>query len=238
MHVRRGDYLKEAKNDILSNHYYLTAIKYIVDKIEDPHFYIFSDDIECVKKNLKIMQKHTFIDSNQNSEFYDIQLMNLCKHHIIANSTFSWWAAWLNKNDKKIDIAPKIWLTDKNAFEDTKNIIPKEWVCVKEKADIAIVLMDETEKEMQIEKFNKYFLIHDRKKYFSKNDIDKIKNSQFDYVFILKSKILLTKEVNYDVVPFENIGVLYFSYNGLDFEKTDSAEADMISMKYYKDIMF
>ena len=101
MHVRRGDYLKETKNDIFSNHYYLTAIKYIVDKIEDPYFYIFSDDIEWVKKNLKIMQKYTFIDSNQNSGFYDIQLMNLCKHHIIANSTFSWWAAWLNKNYKK-----------------------------------------------------------------------------------------------------------------------------------------
>ena len=129
-------------------------------------------------------------------------------------------------------------MTDKNAFEDTKNIIPREWVRVKEKADIAVVLMSEIDKKDQIENLNKYFLPHDRKKYFSKNYLDKIKEMQFDYVFILKSKILLTKEVSYDVVPFENIGILYFSHNGLDFEKTDSSEADMVSMKYHKDSVF
>ncbi len=237
LHIRRGDYLTDAKNDVLSNHYYLEAINYIVNKIEDPHFYIFSDDIEWVKKNFKITQKHTYIDNNQNSGFYDIQLMNLCKHHIIANSTFSWWAAWLNGNDKKIVIAPKIWLTDKNAFEDTKNIIPREWMRVKEKADIAVVLMSEIDKKDQIENLNKYFLPHDRKKYFSKNDLDKIKEMQFDYVIVLESKILLTKEVGYDVVPFENNGVLYFSYNGSNFVKTDSS-SNMISMKYHKDLIF
>ena len=61
---------------------------------------------------------------------------------------------------------------------------------------------------------------------------------QFDYIFVVKSKILLTKELNYEIVPFGKIDVLYFSYNGLDFVKTDSFDSNMISMKYHKDIVF
>ncbi len=61
---------------------------------------------------------------------------------------------------------------------------------------------------------------------------------QFDYIFVVKSKILLTKELNYEIVPFGKIDVLYFSHNGSDFEKTDSPEADMGSIKYHKDIVF
>ena len=61
---------------------------------------------------------------------------------------------------------------------------------------------------------------------------------QFDYIFVVKSKILLTKELNYEIFPFGKIDVLYFSYNGVDFVKTDSFDSNMISMKYHKDIVF
>lgn len=129
LHVRRGDYVTlESANKfhgICSLDYYEKAIKYIAKKVKNPHFFLFSDDIEWVIQNLKIDYPFTVVDFNQGKGFLDINLMKHCKHNIIANSSFSWWGAWLNQNPDKIIVAPKEWNTQKNKKCD---IIPKKWV--------------------------------------------------------------------------------------------------------------
>jgi len=79
-------------------------------KIDNPHFYIFSDDIEWAKANISVDRPIDFLSHNDASKNYeDLRLMSQCKHHIIANSSFSWWGAWLGKNKDQIVIAPRKW---------------------------------------------------------------------------------------------------------------------------------
>lgn len=130
LHVRRGDYLSNhhalCVHGVCSLEYYERAIKYITDRVANPVFFIFSDDLEWVKSSLKIEYPCHFIDHNQGSESYnDMRLMSRCSHHIIANSSFSWWGAWLNPSDSKIVIAPKQWFAKPI---DTSDLIPKGWV--------------------------------------------------------------------------------------------------------------
>lgn len=107
IHVRHGDY-KQFGFPILPLEYYKKSIDIISDKIKDPFFYIFSDDIDFVNKNFKFLKRYTIINWNKKDNSYkDMQLMSLCKHNIIANSTFSYWGARLNRNNEKIVIAPK-----------------------------------------------------------------------------------------------------------------------------------
>ena len=92
-------------------------------------FYIFSDDIPWAKTNLKMDQPHVFVDINTDkSDYEDLRLMYHCHHHIIANSTFSWWGAWLNDRKDKIVIAPKIWFADAERNQQSETIIPKSWI--------------------------------------------------------------------------------------------------------------
>lgn len=126
IHVRRGDYLN--KNSTLSNvctiKYYLNAINYILKRVDNPKFYIFSNDITWCKENL-YLKNAVYINHNKGKDSYkDMQLMSSCKHNIIANSTFSWWGAWLNNNKNKIVIAPNRWF---NNVEGTYDIIPESW---------------------------------------------------------------------------------------------------------------
>jgi hypothetical protein len=105
--VRRGDYVKlNAACDI---NYYNKAIKIISKKINDPFFFIFSDDIDWCKKNIILKYKHVFIESSKELPFENMELMSECKHNIISNSTYDWWGAYLNKNKSKMIIAPKGW---------------------------------------------------------------------------------------------------------------------------------
>ena len=127
IHIRRGDYLSDRWKNILGvingNKYYLTAIDYISSKVMDPCYFVFSDDIGWAKDNLEL-KNCIFIDHNKRGNSYiDMYLMSLCKHNIIANSTFSWWAAWLNKNDEKIVVMPDRWLVGENC----KGIFPSQW---------------------------------------------------------------------------------------------------------------
>lgn len=128
LHIRRGDYLSNAYSHGLGSvcdaNYYERAIKEICSKVENPHFYIFSDDKEYIKQHYSLSNM-TIIDFNKGKDSWqDMFLMSQCKHNIIANSTFSWWGAFLNKNDKKIVIAPKRWW----ALIDDDEVIPDEWI--------------------------------------------------------------------------------------------------------------
>ncbi len=133
LHVRRGDYANiKHINEVHGTSpisYYNNAIEYLVSKISNPIFYVFSDDIEWAKNNLKISNENIFVDFNNNKTNYeDLRLMSSCKHHIIANSTFSWWGAWLNPSSSKIVIAPKTWFNDVTLNNQTENLIPAEWI--------------------------------------------------------------------------------------------------------------
>ena len=117
LHIRRGDFIK-LHRDISEKMYYLEAIKTIKRSIAEPIFLIFSDDIEWVKRNLKIEEEKVYISGNGFADYVEFAIMKHCKHHIIANSTFSYWAAFLNSNADKIVICPKRWKSP---------IIPDEW---------------------------------------------------------------------------------------------------------------
>lgn len=131
IHVRRGDYVNNAhfseKIGTCDMDYYIKAIAYMGEHIDQPQYFVFSDDIEWAKENLPLNTNSIFVDHNTLSNSYiDMQLMSLCKHHIIANSTFSWWGAWLNNNKDKIVIAPEKWFAGWDY--DTKDLIPKKWI--------------------------------------------------------------------------------------------------------------
>lgn len=130
VHFRRGDYISNPKYRKLyapcSKHYYQNGIKLIQKSINNPHFYIFSDDINWVKNNYDFTTDTTFID-NSGPEYEHLFLMSSCNHQITANSTFSWWAAWLNTNPHKIIITPLDWYYDKHLSE-TVTRIPDEWI--------------------------------------------------------------------------------------------------------------
>lgn len=114
IHVRRGDYINhKIFGGICDLDYYKSAINYIMEKYSSPQFYLFSDDIKWCEENLLPLltgQPLTFVDWNIGYDsFIDMQLMSCCKINIIANSSFSWWAAWLNNSANKYIIAPRIW---------------------------------------------------------------------------------------------------------------------------------
>ncbi|MGZ8983217.1 MAG: alpha-1,2-fucosyltransferase [Methylotenera sp.] len=130
LHVRRGDYVNNPKNiamyGLCSLEYYQAAIRHIAEQVERPHFFVFSDDIDWVQKNLKIDFPHQCVNHNHGAESYnDMRLMSLCKHHIIANSSFSWWGAWLNPSADKIVVTPKRWFANET---NTQDLIPLSWV--------------------------------------------------------------------------------------------------------------
>lgn len=127
LHIRRGDYVS-IKNlaHICTLEYYQKAVKLIKEKISKPVFYIYSDEIEWVKENISLEEDIIFVDWNKGEDSYkDMQLMSLCKHNILANSSFSWWAAWLNNNKNKMVIAPSRWFNNKT--DDIRDLILDDW---------------------------------------------------------------------------------------------------------------
>lgn len=131
LHVRRGDYVTDAKanavHGLCDKSYYYNAINYILKNVPDPHFFIFSDDMDWVKKELTINGSVVYVDFNK-KDSDDLRLMSKCKHNIIANSTFSWWGAWLNNNPQKIVIAPKKWF--ESPERSSNDLIPPSWIKV------------------------------------------------------------------------------------------------------------
>lgn len=136
IHIRRGDYLtnqSSVSNFItLDKDYYDKAVKLIMDEVENPEFFIFSEDFKWIKENLSFGNHPvTFVNWNKGKDSYiDMQLMSLCRHNVIANSSFSWWGAWLNANPKKIVIAPSVWFQDKQKNELLKDFYPVGWIMI------------------------------------------------------------------------------------------------------------
>ena len=132
LHVRRGDYILDPKNAKIYHactaEYYGKAIELLMNMVQNPRFFIFSDDIEWAKQNLDIGRSCTYVAHNRGTDSYiDMQLMSLCKHHIIANSSFSWWGAWLNPCSDKVVVAPSMWF---NSEINTGDLLPLDWLLV------------------------------------------------------------------------------------------------------------
>ncbi len=124
LHVRRGNYLNTKNINVLDVDYYMKAAEYIRKNLEKPTFYVFSDDLEWCKNSLGFLDDCIYLDRTK-TEIDDLKLMSFCRHNIIANSSFSWWGAWLNQNPKKTVIAPKGWLLND---PDSSNVILSDWV--------------------------------------------------------------------------------------------------------------
>jgi len=128
IHVRRGDYLSpkniEVFGRVCTKEYFEQAIDTIKTKINNAHFFVFSNDIAWVKANLQ-MNSVTYVTCNSaDSSWADMYLMSICKHNIISNSSFSWWGAWLNQNNNKIVISPSRYLNN-DVYTD---FYPESWI--------------------------------------------------------------------------------------------------------------
>jgi hypothetical protein len=136
LHIRRGDYLGNSiYSGVCTEDYYTKAIELLLNKINNQgniRFYVFSDDKEFSNKFIaKLKIPADLIEINKGNESYkDLWLMTQCKHNIIANSSFSWWGAWLNNNPDKIIIAPQIWFNESNE-DNYKDIVPEQWIKIK-----------------------------------------------------------------------------------------------------------
>ena len=134
LHVRRRDFLSDQNTvsdfKTCSKEYYQAAIEYMMGKVLNPQFYVFSDDMEWVKNNISFRcNRVVYVDWNRGSENYrDMQLLSLCTHNIIANSSFSWWAAWLNANSSKIVIAPQEWFLCEEPNTLLSQFYPCGWI--------------------------------------------------------------------------------------------------------------
>ena len=121
IHVRRGDYLRlQAFHGMVDPSYYTTALDVISKRALNPKVFIFSDDPEWCRQNLM----GTVVETG--NKFEDLHLMSLCRHNIIVNSSFSWWAGWLNSNPDKIVVAPRQWFSSKDL--DSRDVVPNGWV--------------------------------------------------------------------------------------------------------------
>lgn len=134
LHIRRGDYVSDAATNathgVCSMDYYQHAARHIAEATgEDPLIFAFSDDPDWVRDNLILPFEMRFIDHNDGVRGYeDLRLMAACRHHIVANSSFSWWGAWLNPSPDKIVVAPEKWFA--NPKIHNPDIVPEAWVKV------------------------------------------------------------------------------------------------------------
>jgi hypothetical protein len=131
VHIRRGDYILNPVtrrfHGTCPPDYYGRAARYLADKLKDVHFFVFSDDPAWVRENLSLDYPVTYVTHNGPDKGHeDLRIMTHCKHHIIANSSFSWWGAWLGRHPGKIVVAPLKWLVDEAI--QTGDLIPSRWI--------------------------------------------------------------------------------------------------------------
>jgi hypothetical protein len=130
VHFRRGDYVTNPVtyqyHGLCQMEYYHQAMRQIVNQLPNAHFFIFSDEPCWVKQHLRFDLPFTVVDINDNEDSCeDLRLISFCKYHIIANSTFSWWGAWLSQSSGKIVYAPQRWFN--NPGLNTCDLIPEGW---------------------------------------------------------------------------------------------------------------
>ena len=146
LHVRRGDYTK------LSEHHHNLDIKYYlnaIDYFQGHNFMVFSDDIEWCKKHFDFSPSSVFVEGEE--DFIDLHIMSKCKHNVIANSTFSWWAAYLNPNPNKTVIYPDKWFGPKNSQFSTRDLFPNDWVCLSEDLyKLEVTVIDDEFKHLHV----------------------------------------------------------------------------------------
>lgn len=128
IHVRMGDYLQQSEiyGNICTKEYYQKAIQYISERVENPVFYVFSDEPEKAAEMLADYEFYAITENSGVDSYKDMYLMSCCKHHIIANSTFSWWGAWLDKKPDKIVVTPSKW----NQMCQKNDICCKGWIMI------------------------------------------------------------------------------------------------------------
>ncbi len=136
LHVRRGDYVSDPRTSALHNictaDYYHKAIKEMRSRISDFTLVIFSDDVEWVRENLSLGEEAVYVSGSKAQTglpllpSQELILMSRCSHHIISNSTFSWWGAYLNKRHEKIVVAPSLW--NRSRVDKHNNILPSTWL--------------------------------------------------------------------------------------------------------------
>lgn len=136
IHVRKGkDYTAlDWYSNTCEVDYYRKAVEYMKSHLENPRFYVFADNPEWVKVNFTDFE-YTLVEGNPTSGWgshFDMQLMSLCKHNIISNSTYSWWGAFLNQTDNKIVIGPKYWFNPKGNYPEitSDRVLPEEWIAL------------------------------------------------------------------------------------------------------------
>jgi hypothetical protein len=136
LHIRRGDYVDNPDvykciEGIITDRYYQNAVKLIAERVNHPHFFVFSNDMEWVRQNFKIPYEVTYVDINSaQSGFEDLWLMSKCKHNITAGgSTFSWWAAYLNTNGHKIIVRTKQ-VSNDLTYNNPGDYFPETWESV------------------------------------------------------------------------------------------------------------
>lgn len=138
LHIRRTDYLSNPYLSPPPLEYYLRSMAEMEGRLraagvpqESLRYFVFSDDIEWARQNLSPALPHVHVDINDGGAgYFDLELMRNCRHHIIANSTFSWWAAWLNEHAEKIVIAPRIWFNrnEDDRYHTDDALIPGSWL--------------------------------------------------------------------------------------------------------------
>jgi hypothetical protein len=132
LHVRRGDYLKPCHASFHGNlaiDYYAKGLEYIQQRSSNAALYIFSDDIDWTKRNMKFGLPVTYVDhTSAKTAQEDLHLMTCCRHSIVANSTFSWWGAWLSERSGSIRIAPERWFAIEKYNKHSKTLIPPSWI--------------------------------------------------------------------------------------------------------------
>ena len=131
LHIRRADYVSNPDTNQIHGtcglDHYFRCVECITQTVKNPHFFIFSDEPEWARNNLRLSYPTTLVDHNDADKNYeDLRLISQCHHHIIANSTFSWWGAWLSQNAEKVILAPKRWL--KSHDYNTEDFIPNRWI--------------------------------------------------------------------------------------------------------------
>jgi hypothetical protein len=130
VHIRRGDFVGNPIHPVQNEYFFKEAVSILQSKIPNLHLFLFSNDMPWVQENLQFEVPFTLVNiNNEENGFEDMRLMSACEHHIIANSSFSWWGAWLNPNPNKVVIAPAKWVDSQaKYYQRLDDIIPEGWI--------------------------------------------------------------------------------------------------------------